>query len=293
MADTVAALAGTLASWIERLMPIDARQPALLADLRERYGDDHRPLTADTCAEVEAAAQRHSRHLVLSFDPDGTATPDDEAKGWPPPDPDDVRRRAGAVTLVHRLPDGTTVVRLDGLEPLALAAPYLDAALTLAAGAEHLVLDLRANGGGDPATVALICGRLLGGESRHLSDVHYRDRVRQWWTPTLPAGHGLPAGCPVDVLTSSATFSSAEALAHHLQVRQRVRVVGEPTRGGADHVTPVQLDRRVLGLLPEAYVVDAVSGTNWERRGVVPDVPCPADDALDVALSGGRPPPHG
>jgi hypothetical protein len=40
----------------------------------------------------------------------------------------------------------------------------------------------------------------------------------------------------------------------------------------------------VLGLLPEAYVVDSVTGGNWEGSGVVPDVRCPADRALSVAV---------
>jgi C-terminal processing protease CtpA/Prc len=89
---------------------------------------------------------------------------------------------------------------------------------------------------------------------------------------------------PVAVLTSARTFSSAEALAYHLQVRRRVVVVGEATPGAADHVTPIRLAPTVLGLLPEAYVTDAVTGVNWEGRGVQPDVPCRVDAALSVAV---------
>lgn len=39
----------------------------------------------------------------------------------------------------------------------------------------------------------------------------------------------------------------------------------------------------VLGLLPEARVDDARTGTNWEAGGVRPDLECPAADALTVA----------
>jgi C-terminal processing protease CtpA/Prc len=220
------------------------------------------------------------------FDPDGAAPPDEEAKGWPPDDPADIRRRAAALTRVERTDDHVAVIRLDGLEPLALAQPYLEGAFALAVGARRIVLDLRHNGGGDPATVALICGWVLGGDPQHLGDVQYRRGVRQWWTPTRQEGYCVPTDCPVDILTSHRTFSSAEALTYHLQVRRRVRVVGERSGGGADHVTPIRLDPQVLGLLPEARVVDAVSGGNWEQVGVVPDVPCPAPEALAVALAG-------
>jgi len=288
MATTVGAFAAHLASWTDRLMPDTPRREALSNALTECFTGRDEPLTASTCAAVEAVAQKHSRHLILSYDPDGTGEPDDQVNGWPPDDEDAVRRRAGAVTEVRRTDDHTTVIRLDGLESLTIAQPYLEAAFALAAGAHRIVLDLRGNGGGDPATVAFVCGWLLSDDSVHLSDVCYRDRRRQWRTPPFPANRRVPDDVPVAVLTSSATFSSGEALAYHLKARGRVQTVGERTRGGADHVTPIQLTRTVLGLLPEAYVIDSITGGNWEQTGVVPDIACPADQALAVALASDR-----
>ena len=37
--------------------------------------------------------------------------------------------------------------------------------------------------------------------------------------------------------------------------------------------------------IPVARSRNAVTGTNWEQVGVVPDVACPAADALGVALT--------
>ncbi len=62
------------------------------------------------------------------------------------------------------------ILALDGLPDLDLAEPYLDAAITLTAGATGILLDLRRNGGGDPATVAKIIGWLCG-PGLHISDV--------------------------------------------------------------------------------------------------------------------------
>ncbi|MFI7542090.1 S41 family peptidase [Actinoplanes sp. NPDC049599] len=114
---------------------------------------------------------------------------------------------------------------------------------------------------------------------RAVQDVAQR---RQWWTVDQPAGTALTQ--PVTVLVGPRTYSSAEALAYHLQARGRVTVLGEPTRGAADHVTPVRLTRHVLGLLPEAEVRDAVTGGNWEGTGVVPDIFQPHAGALEAAL---------
>jgi Peptidase family S41 len=276
-------LISRLTGWLGRLMPAGPRRDRLTDDLRATFGGRDDPLTEEVCRAVVACAQKHSRHLELFFTADATASPDSEPVGWGTPDDAGIRARGGGVSAVRRLDDGTVVLTVDGLETYGIAQPYVDAAFTLAQGASRLVLDLRANGGGDPATVAAIAGRLLGDGARHLSDVVYADRRRQWWTPELPSGTALAVD--TTVLVSSRTYSSAEALAYHLQARKRVTVVGETTRGAADHVTPIQLTPQVFGLLPQATVVDAVTGTNWEGAGVRPDEPCPADDALRVVTA--------
>ncbi|MEV4537556.1 S41 family peptidase [Asanoa sp. NPDC049518] len=281
-APSVRVVVGRLVDWLERLMPAGSRRDGLMAELSARFGQVTSRVTAAHCAAIEQAAWPTSRHVALIWDADGTVPADTEAGEWPPADPDLVRARAAAVSQVGRLEDGTGVVRVDGLDPVGLAQPYVDAAFGLLRGCRRIVLDLRGNGGGDPATVAWIAGWLLGDRPVKLSDVVDRDRSRQWWTPTRPPGTALRQDA--FVLVGPGTFSSGEALAYHLRARDRVTVVGSATPGAADHVLPIRLAPTVLAHVPRAYVVDSVSGTNWEGRGVVPDVPCAADEALDTVL---------
>jgi hypothetical protein len=275
---SVGDLLGALRRWTGELMPDPDRAARLLAAADEAAGDPAAPLDRGACERIAAAARTESRHLELEYVADGSLVPDTTSPGWDPPDPAAVRRRAGSVRMVARSPDGLATITLDALDDLALAGPYVEAAFALARGCRGLVLDLRDNGGGDPATAALVIGWLLGGARVQLSTVVHRDRERQWWTPGLRAEREL-AGAPVAVLTSARTFSSAEALVYHLQARQRVTVVGEATGGAADHVTPIRLTPHVRGLLPHAYVVDAKTGKNWEGTGVRPDIECPANEA--------------
>jgi hypothetical protein len=51
----------------------------------------------------------------------------------------------------------------------------------------------------------------------------------------------------------------------------------------------VRISSHVRALLPEARVRDAVTRTNWERTGVVPDVPCEPAEALDAAVEALKP----
>ena len=283
-AGTVGELAWQLCAWIDRLFPDADRGERLRRALDQRFGNDARAVTGDLCREIEAVAHEFSRHLALEYIADGSLVPDTEPPGWPPQDPREVQLRAGSVGEVTRHSDGVGVLALDGLDGVDIAAPYLNAAFALLQGARGVVLDLRRNGGGDPGTVTLVLDWLLGGEATHISDVIYQDRTRQWWTTGRLADRATPAQTPVTVLVSERTFSSGEALAYHLQSQGRARIVGQRTAGAADHVTPVRLSGHVRALLPEARVRDAVTKTNWEGTGVVPDLPCAAAQALNAAL---------
>jgi hypothetical protein len=274
-----AELVEALAAWLERLMPDDARRAALLAALTARFGNDRRPVDGVLCAEMQTEARRFSRHLDLEWVPEGGLVPDTKSRGWPDPDPAEaVASRAGIAA--ERIGE-VGVLRVSALFPVELAGPFLDEALTALRDVRAVVLDLRANGGGDLDTAMAVLGWLLGSEPVHVSDVIYQDTVRPWHATPRP---GLAPGTPAAALIGAGTYSSGEALAYHFQAQRRGPLVGAPTPGAADHVTPIVLGEHVRANLPRAYVVDAVTGTNWEQTGARPDVPCEEAEALERAL---------
>jgi len=269
-------LCGALAGWLERLMPEGDRRAALLEELA---GADDRHVDAAVCAELQARARRISRHLDLEWVPEGGLVPDTESHGWPAPDPAEVAVRRADISSRHAGEIG--ILTVAGLSPLALAAPFLDAALAELRGARAVVLDLRANGGGDLDTAMAVLGWLLGADPVQISDVVSQQGSERWQSDPRP---GLAPGTPAAALIGAGTYSSGEALAYHFQAQGRGPLVGARTPGAADHVTPIVLAPHVRANLPRGHVVDAVTGANWERSGVVPDVPCAEAEALERAL---------
>lgn len=269
-------LCGALAGWLERLMPEGDRRAALLAELA---GPDDRPVGAAVCAELQERARRVSRHLDLEWVPEGGLVPDTESRGWPAPDPAEVAVRRADISAWHAGDIG--ILTVAGLSPLALAAPFLDAALAELRGASAVVLDLRANGGGDLDTAMAVLGWLLGPDPVHISDVVSQQGLERRHSDPRP---GLAPGTPAAALIGAGTYSSGEALAYHFQAQGRGPLVGARTPGAADHVTPIVLAEHVRANLPRAYVVDAVTGANWEQSGVRPDHPCAEGEALERAL---------
>jgi hypothetical protein len=191
----------------------------------------------------------------------------------------------GGAPRVELLHGGVAVVELAPmLFPLEWAAEPLSAALTLASRAQALIVDLRANRGGDPDTVAFVCSYLLD-KRTHLNTMYWRDGERSeqsWSLPHVP-GACFGGSKPLYVLTSNDTFSAAEELAYDLQQLARAVVVGERTRGGAHPRTGWTVHPHLEAAIPVGRAINPVSGTNWEGTGVQPDIPCAAADSLDRA----------
>lgn len=197
----------------------------------------------------------------------------------------DFETSLGGAPRVQLLDGGVAVLELAPmLFPLEWAAEPLGAALTLASRAQALIVDLRANRGGDPDTVAFVCSYLLD-ERTHLNTMSWRDREgseQSWSLPHVP-GARFGGSKPLYVLSSDSTFSAAEELAYDLQQLGRALVVGERTRGAAHPCQGWTVHPHLEATVPVGRAINPVSGTNWEGTGVQPDIPCPADESLDRA----------
>ena len=157
--------------------------------------------------------------------------------------------------------------------------------ITTVTDADALIIDLRENGGGDPAMVAHISSYLFS-KRTHLNDIWERpgNTTEHFYTNPALRGRKLGDDKPVYVLTSSRTFSGAEEFSYNLKNLKRATIVGETTGGGAHPVNGHRIADKFMIGVPFARAINPITKTNWEGIGVEPDVKVPAGEALSVAL---------
>lgn len=192
-------------------------------------------------------------------------------------------RQGYGIDRIERLPGNVGYIELRGFGITEFVGPAYTAALSLMAGTDALIVDLRRNGGGSPDSVAYLMSHFFPfGDERHLIDIYHRpsDSTRQIWTVATVAQR---YDKPVYVLTSARTFSGGEDFAYGIQAQKRGTLVGETTGGGSNPVGWFSVGRGIVVAIPTARTTNFVTKTNWEHVGVKPDIAVPAAQALQTA----------
>ena len=156
-----------------------------------------------------------------------------------------------------------------------LGADTVAAAMNFINGTDSLIIDMRKNGGGNPAMVALVCSYLFGTEPVHLNDLYWREgnRTDEFWTKKEVAGKRY-LNKDVYVLTSKRTFSGAEEFTYNLKNLKRATIIGETTRRRTSgRRFPHQ--RKLRMFVPTGRAISPVTKTNWEGTGVTLTSQCP------------------
>lgn len=158
------------------------------------------------------------------------------------------------------------------------------AAMNFLAYCDALIIDLRENSGGQPSMSQLICSYFFA-EPTHLNSFYHRkgEKTKQFWTHAHVQGPRL-TDTPVYVLVSKRTFSAAEGFTYTLKHLGRATIIGEKTRGGAHPQRPYHFEKESISVhVPYGRAVNPVTKTNWEGKGITPEIVTPADGALEIA----------
>src|SRR5689334_10963738 len=237
---------------------------------------------------ADLQAVRHDKHMRVASS--GERFPDRGQDGPPPPEQlerfrDQMKFWNAGYVKAERLDGNVGYLRLDSFAPSDEAAPRAAAAVTLLAETGALIIDVRYNGGGHPAGVALLVSYLFAADDeQHINDIYWRpDNVtRQYWTALDLSGRRYPKK-PVYVLTSAKTFSGAEEFAYDVQNLKRDTLVGEVTGGGANPGGPETVHPNFMVNVPRGRAISPGTRTTWQGTEVTPDNAVPADQAPETA----------
>lgn len=269
---------------------VAAKVEVALRAKQQRGGYDALVRAQDLAEALTADVRAVANDLHLRVRASETPMPPEPAGDKAGPQPDEARMLARmkevnyGLGAVEKLPGNIGYLEVRGFAPAKYTEQAFADAMTQLADCDALIFDLRRNGGGDPAGVALLSSYLFDART-HLNDLYWRegDRTEEFWTRTDVPGKKFGQRKPVYVLTSAKTFSGGEEFSNNLKVLQRATLIGETTGGGANPGGSRQLTPYFSAFIPGGRAINPITKTNWEHTGVTPHVQVTAADALAVA----------
>jgi len=265
-------------------------------DLRDATGAARR-LTADLQAVAEDGHLRVEPEANAHFGPGGLG-----ARRGPPG-----AARLKALSNARWIAPGVAYVCFNEFpgDPATVAAT--DRFMLQHASAKALIIDARTHRGGGMREMSVMLPYLYASETLLVAMDVAQSIVHERGAPPDEGPSVRPATGPVgrlrrqhfaiphpterrlfDVqvyyLTSQRTASAAEHLAFALQRTHRAVLIGEAT-AGANHFGGFEsIGEALMAFIPVGRTLDPMTGRDWERTGVQPDIAVPANRALDEAL---------
>ena len=264
---------------------------AMEAELRDRqkHGDYDKITSAQEFASTltdDLHRVTHDRHIDVGYSEDviPVAAPGADPDAMTPEQVQEMIQHNYGFEAVRRLNFNIGYLDLREFAPADQVAGRFAAAMTLLGDTDALIIDLRANNGGDPKTVALLASYLFDTRTR-LNDIYDRptNHTEQGWTQDQLAGPKYGGKRKVFLLISHDTFSAGEDFAYAMKNLKRATLVGESTGGGAHPGSAVRLNDHFGAIVPSGRSISPITHTDWEGVGVIPDVAVDADDAMGRA----------
>lgn len=227
----------------------------------------------------------HDKHLALVFDPNWAASfakqQDDPAAG--DFDREAIRDNFGIVSL-ERLTGNIRYMKIDGFGWVDdVTGETYDAAARFLKAGSAIIIDIRGNSGGDHSAVRYLVSHFMKPDTPLYEFQSTREATwRSYALDQLPAGR--INGVPLYVLIDGRTVSAGEDLAYQVQQYQLGKLVGTRTAGAANNNEYFAVAGRFRLSLSVGRPVHPVSQTNWEGRGIQPDIAVPTGEARDRAI---------
>jgi C-terminal processing protease CtpA/Prc len=293
-AETIASLTKALRA--AYVFPDVGDAVAQMLEERNARGEYNSITSAKAFSELLTKQMRdtaHDKHLAFGYVSEVLPPMPVSKAGEPPPSPcaecelRSARARNYGFETAERLGGNVGYLKFNGFVDAEGGDAVAAGAMALLANTDALIIDLRENHGGGPSMFAFLASYFFS-KPVHLMDLVWRRagttdyNITPTWTLPYVPGHRYVAN-EVYVLTSERTFSVAEAFTDALKTQKRATVVGETTGGGANGGGPYRISDHFFAGMPMGHLDNPATKTNWEGKGIEPDIKVPEKDALQTA----------
>ena len=195
------------------------------------------------------------------------------------------RQKRNAHFSYEYISDKVGYLKFNEFKQSGRAFRQMQQAMEALADSDTLIIDLRDNGGGSPQMVEYLASYFFS-EPTLLNTFYDRNgrvtgRVK---TFRQSLSEHFAVNVNLYILTSDFTFSAAEGFSYHLQAAGKATIVGEVTGGGAHPITRQFVEPDIRLTIPIIRAYNPITQSNWEGKGVIPDIKVTAETALDYVL---------
>ena len=236
------------------------------------------------------------KHLAVRFDParqrrliTERAEQDDAAEEGPSPaEIDDSVRDNFGIHRLEILPGNVRYLKYDAFDWVGdPSANALDRAIDFLSAGDAIIIDLRENGGGNPAAVRYLASAFTD-PGRRLTAFYMGNHPPVASDALTEGPVGRLKGKPLYVLTSNETASAAEGFTGVIAGYRLGEIVGQNTAGAGFRNDLFPLADGFFASVSIGRAVLASTGKDWESVGIAPTIPVEPAKALDVALQRAR-----
>lgn len=219
-------------------------------------------------------------HLGLSITKEQTRKPGHRLK-----ETVDKFKNNFAFERVEVLPGNIGYLKFNKFYHTDDAKKVLDHAFAFLSSTDAIIIDLSDNKGGSPMLVEHMASHFFT-DKTHLWTVYDRDNAvfnTGFTEPGIGVKH-FKANLGLYLITSANTASAAESFAYALKHYGKATIVGQTTMGIAHLVSGHKINSMFTGRLSVARPVHPLTKTDWEGKGVIPDIKVAlTDNAIETA----------
>ncbi len=159
----------------------------------------------------------------------------------------------------------------------------VSSAMSFVKNTDALILDMKNNPGGSNDLTIYLLSYFFSETKQPLWDAYHRPSNKTTKFNTVKTNGEKYLNKPLYILLDNGSFSAPEAFAYSLKHYEMATVIGEKSYGGAHPSLVYKINDEFSILIPTSRIINPITKTDWEQKGVTPNIETSSKKALITA----------